>query len=70
MSAVTEVNSGAAWRNHGPFCLAPTGAILPTCPGLSENLFPPRPSSVANGGVNTVPTQGLKWRRGWDSNPR
>ncbi len=25
---------------------------------------------VANGGVNAVPTQGLKWRRGWDSNPR
>jgi site-specific DNA recombinase len=25
---------------------------------------------VANGGVNSVPTQGLKWRRGWDSNPR
>lgn len=25
---------------------------------------------VANGGVNTVPTQGLKWRTGWDSNPR
>ncbi len=21
-------------------------------------------------GVNSVPTQGLKWRRGWDSNPR
>ena len=26
---------------------------------------------VANGGANaTVPTPGLKWRRGWDSNPR
>ena len=25
---------------------------------------------VANGGVNSVPTQGLKWRMGWDSNPR
>src|SRR5579859_1371167 len=25
---------------------------------------------VANGGVNSVPTQGLKWRCGWDSNPR
>jgi site-specific DNA recombinase len=25
---------------------------------------------VANGGVNVVPTQGLKWRKGWDSNPR
>ena len=25
---------------------------------------------VANGGVNAVPTQGLKWRMGWDSNPR
>ena len=25
---------------------------------------------VANGGVNAVPTQGLKWRKGWDSNPR
>jgi len=25
---------------------------------------------VANGGVNAVPTQGLKWRREWDSNPR
>lgn len=25
---------------------------------------------VANGGVNVVPTQGLKWRMGWDSNPR
>jgi site-specific DNA recombinase len=25
---------------------------------------------VAGGGVNPVPTQGLKWRRGWDSNPR
>ncbi|OYV51942.1 MAG: recombinase family protein [Rhodospirillales bacterium 20-60-12] len=25
---------------------------------------------VANGGANAVPTQGLKWRRGWDSNPR
>jgi site-specific DNA recombinase len=25
---------------------------------------------VAGGGVNTVPTQGLKWRRRWDSNPR
>ena len=21
-------------------------------------------------GVNSVPTQGLKWRTGWDSNPR
>ena len=25
---------------------------------------------VAGGGVNSVPSQGLKWRRGWDSNPR
>ena len=25
---------------------------------------------VAGSGVNAVPTQGLKWRRGWDSNPR
>ncbi len=25
---------------------------------------------VSGGGVNAVPTQGLKWRRGWDSNPR
>ena len=25
---------------------------------------------LANGGANAVPTQGLKWRRGWDSNPR
>ncbi len=25
---------------------------------------------VAGSGVNSVPTQGLKWRRGWDSNPR
>ncbi len=25
---------------------------------------------MANGGANAVPTQGLKWRRGWDSNPR
>ena len=25
---------------------------------------------VANGGANAAPTQGLKWRRGWDSNPR
>ena len=25
---------------------------------------------VAKGGVNSVPTQGLKWRKGWDSNPR
>ena len=25
---------------------------------------------VANGSVNAVPTQGLKWRREWDSNPR
>ena len=25
---------------------------------------------VANGGANAVPTQGLKWRREWDSNPR
>ena len=25
---------------------------------------------VANLGVNAVPTQGLKWRKGWDSNPR
>ncbi len=25
---------------------------------------------VANGGVNSVPTQGLKWRTEWDSNPR
>jgi site-specific DNA recombinase len=25
---------------------------------------------VANGGANAVPTQGLKWRRGRDSNPR
>ncbi|NOG71636.1 recombinase family protein [Roseicella sp. DB1501] len=25
---------------------------------------------VANGSVNSVPIQGLKWRRGWDSNPR
>ena len=25
---------------------------------------------VANGGANAVPTQGLKWRKGWDSNPR
>ncbi len=25
---------------------------------------------VSGNGVNAVPTQGLKWRRGWDSNPR
>ncbi len=25
---------------------------------------------VANGGAGSVPTQGLKWRREWDSNPR
>jgi site-specific DNA recombinase len=25
---------------------------------------------VANGSVNSVPIQGLKWRREWDSNPR
>jgi site-specific DNA recombinase len=25
---------------------------------------------IANGGLNVVPTQGLKWRRGRDSNPR
>ena len=25
---------------------------------------------VAGGGVDAVPTQGLKWRKGWDSNPR
>ncbi len=25
---------------------------------------------VANGSANAVPTQGLKWRTGWDSNPR
>ena len=25
---------------------------------------------VAGSGVNSVPTQGLKWRKGWDSNPR
>ena len=25
---------------------------------------------VAGSGVNSVPTQGLKWRMGWDSNPR
>ena len=25
---------------------------------------------VAGSGVNSVPTQGLKWRREWDSNPR
>ena len=25
---------------------------------------------VANGGAGGVPTQGLKWRKGWDSNPR
>ena len=25
---------------------------------------------VANGGANAVPSQGLRWRRGWDSNPR
>ncbi|GGB38273.1 resolvase [Tistrella bauzanensis] len=25
---------------------------------------------VAGSGVNAVPTQGLKWRMGWDSNPR
>ncbi len=25
---------------------------------------------VANGGASAVPTQGLKWRKGWDSNPR
>jgi site-specific DNA recombinase len=25
---------------------------------------------VANGGATGVPTQGLNWRRGWDSNPR
>ena len=25
---------------------------------------------VAGSGVVSVPTQGLKWRRGWDSNPR
>jgi DNA invertase Pin-like site-specific DNA recombinase len=25
---------------------------------------------VANGGANAVPTQGPKWRKGWDSNPR
>ncbi len=25
---------------------------------------------VAGGGVNAVPTQGPKWRREWDSNPR
>ena len=25
---------------------------------------------TAKNSVNSVPTQGLKWRRGWDSNPR
>ena len=25
---------------------------------------------VSGGGVSAVPTQGLKWRKGWDSNPR
>ena len=25
---------------------------------------------IASGGANAVPTQGLKWRREWDSNPR
>ena len=25
---------------------------------------------VAGSGVNSVPTQGLNWRKGWDSNPR
>lgn len=34
----TEVYPGVSWRNHGPFCLASTGAILPTCRGLSLNL--------------------------------
>jgi hypothetical protein len=32
-SAATEVNPDVTWRNHGPFCLAPAGVILPTCPG-------------------------------------
>jgi hypothetical protein len=36
--AATEVKRGAAWRKHGPFCLAPAGAILPTCLGLSSSL--------------------------------
>ena len=45
-SAATEVYPRVSWRNHGPFCSALAGGILPTCPGLSENLCPPRPSSL------------------------
>jgi hypothetical protein len=45
-NAATEVYPGVSWRNHGPFCLSSAGVILPTCPGLSENLPPPRPSSL------------------------
>jgi site-specific DNA recombinase len=29
-----------------------------------------RQALTAKNGVNLVPTQGLKWRMGWDSNPR
>ncbi len=30
----------------------------------------PLQALVTNSGANAVPTQGLKWRTGWDSNPR
>jgi hypothetical protein len=44
--AATGVSAGVPWRNHRPFWLAPAGALLPTCPVLSENLSPPSPGSL------------------------
>ena len=35
-----------------------------------SRLFRLLQTRVAGSGVNPVPTQGLKWRREWDSNPR
>ncbi len=35
-SAATKVNPGASCCNHGPFCLTPGSAILPTCPPIRE----------------------------------
>ena len=40
------VKPSVSWRNLGPFCLLPTGAILRTCPGLSSNRFLRPPSSL------------------------
>ncbi len=45
-SVTNEGYRGVTWRNHRPFCLPPAGVILPTCPGLSENLPPPHRSNL------------------------